>query len=539
MPVFSALIEQLKQLWSRWSIAQRFGISTAAVMVVGVVIATFFWATREEYTIIATDLTPTDSAKIMDALDDRGIAARINFSGTTVSVPQGSYSTARSIIADIEDLSTGDFAQDEQESMGLLPGSPRAEEDSRRRRLEQSIASTIRGYKGVNTAKVHLTLPRESVFVDEQIPATASVVLEMKKGHYLRESLANAIISAVARAVPKLKVEDIVLTDTEGRVYEQGAPGKISTEQLIDTQRKMEDLLVAKLSEILTKRFGADNFAAQVSIDLNRDKVVRRASNPNPEGKTLKSENTTTNKTQESTAAPAGPVGTDPNLQNDPLLTGETQSDTTSETVTNEYVVPMEEEETIVEPGGIRRITASVIVDPSSLAPASATNAAGAAGAAGGTGAAANGGATAATVTRQDIEEIVKNVIGIDETRADQVTVMIQPLAKVTEEPIVVPPAFNWREYEHLIQSGALAMASLLAFITGLLLLRKMKPVVVPAPQEEPISIADMQRIRDLSEQAKAHPEVFASILEAWLRNTPAEPQKPPATSGRTDRKAA
>ncbi len=106
--------------------------------------------------------------------------------------------------------------------MGLLPGSPRAEEESRRRRLEQSIASTIRGYKGVNTAKVHLTLPRESVFVDEQIPATASVILEMKKGHYLRESLANAIISAVARAVPKLKVEDIVLTDTEGRVYEQG-----------------------------------------------------------------------------------------------------------------------------------------------------------------------------------------------------------------------------------------------------------------------------------------------------------------------------
>ncbi len=116
---------------------------------------------------------------------------------------------------------------------------------------------------------------------------------------------------------------------------------------------------------------------------------------------------------------------------------------------------------------------------------------------------------------------------------------MIQPLAKVTEEPIVVPPAFNWREYEHLIQSGALATASFLAFITGLLLLRKMKPVVVPAPQEEPISIADMQRIRDLSEQAKAHPEVFASILEAWLRNNPAEPQKPPATSGRTDRKAA
>ncbi len=75
----------------------------------------------------------------------------------------------------------------------------------------------------------------------------------------------------------------------------------------------------------------------------------------------------------------------------------------------------MEEEETIVEPGGIRRITASVIVDPSSLTPAATTNAAGGTGgtgAAGGSGAAANGGATAATVTRQDIEEIVKNVIG-------------------------------------------------------------------------------------------------------------------------------
>ncbi|MBL8819061.1 MAG: flagellar M-ring protein FliF [Planctomyces sp.] len=513
MPVFNALAEQLKQLWGRWTIAQRVGISFAALLSITAVVSTFFWATREEYIAVATDLTPTDAANIVGALEDEQITARVNFSGTTVSVPRGSYTSALAIIHQMDLQSGNSLGSASSAPTGVFPPSNGEIDDQRRRNLEQELARSVMSMNGVRAAKIHLTLPKESVFDDDRLPSTASVIVEMKRGASLNQKMARSIVYTVKQAVPALKAEDITLTDTNGRVYQVDSPGTTTAFDRYEMQAQVEEQYRAKVLDMLNTQFGPGNATAYVSVVLDFTRTTRGAVQFDPEAQVPRKETTEINKSTDVIPDAAGPVGTDPNLQASTTAPAERSSGTESETATTEYEVGRTTEEIITEPGNIIRITASVIVDPAALAPPAA---------------AAAGGAAAAPVTpisQQDIEALVRTAIGIDPERNDEITVVLQPLARVTEEPVVSPPPFNWREYETLIQSGALATASLLALITGFMLLRKMKPVVVAAPQEEPISMSDMQRIRDLSEQAKANPEVVASILEAWLNSAQKDPQ--------------
>ena len=121
-----------------------------------------------------------------------------------------------------------------------------------------------------------------------------------------------------------------------------------------------------------------------------------------------------------------------------------------------------------------------------------------------------------AILTKEDIEKLIKSAIGFNEARNDQVDVTLAALEPIETVEHVVP-GFMWEKWQPLLQSVSLGLAAMLAFLIGMMLMKRMKPIVITEATGRGIPLADARRLATISEQARAHPEVVASILTAWL----------------------
>ena len=162
-------------------------------------------------------------------------------------------------------------------------------------------------------------------------------------------------------------------------------------------------------------------------------------------------------------------------------------------------------------PGKILRLTVSAFVDlGNDVAPADPANPAAPV-------------PTTTPLKLEDIETIVKNAVGFDDTRDDAITVVEAKLnAEVLDDPVAT--GFRWEQWQPLLQSISLGLAATLAFLIGLMLMKRMKPIVITETVGPGIPLADARRLASISEQAKANPEIVANILSAWLSEQDREP---------------
>ena len=115
------------------------------------------------------------------------------------------------------------------------------------------------------------------------------------------------------------------------------------------------------------------------------------------------------------------------------------------------------------------------------------------------------------------IEDIVKQAVGFDQVRGDEITVVSAPLTPAfSDEPAAV--INMWNDYEPMLRTFGMGVIAFAAFAMGFLVLRKLKPVTVTETSHEPqLSLDEVRHLAELSEQAKNNPEVAAKILESWL----------------------
>ncbi len=226
---------------------------------------------------------------------------------------------------------------------------------------------------------------------------------------------------------------------------------------------------------------------------------------------------------------PTGPTGTATNIPPAAAAANTTAPGATSKTeqIDAKYGVS-EIKETLINPRGkLVRLTVAAIVDvqssggaapdPNNPNPAPATQG----------------------MTQQELEDLLKSAVGYDVARNDEVRVTLRPLAP---DDIETPVAtgFVWEQWQPLVQYTSLGLAALLAFFIGMMLMKRMKPIVITETVGPGIPLADARRLAVLSEQAKANPDVVASILSAWLNEQEqAAPSPAVAAQGREAYRAA
>src|SRR6202789_3120247 len=214
------------------------GVAAAVAAAIWLVI----WSQGQNYTVLYGQLSERESGQVMDALTAAGIEFKLNPSGA-VSVPEAKVQEARIRLAS-QGLPQSDAMGIEMIQKDSALGSSSMMESARYQSvLETELARTIVKVQGVQGARVHLALPKPSVFLQDSHKATASVMLQLYPGRRLEPGQVAAIVHLVASSVPELSASDVTLVDQAGTLLnspDDNSEAAISTRQLGYT-RKLEE----------------------------------------------------------------------------------------------------------------------------------------------------------------------------------------------------------------------------------------------------------------------------------------------------------
>src|SRR6202451_387094 len=250
-------------------------------------------AQGQNYTGLYGPLSEGESAQVMDALTAAGIEFKLNPSGA-VSVPEAKVQEARIRLAS-QGLPQSDSMGIEMIQKESPLGSSSMMESARYQSvLETELARTIIKVQGVQTARVHLALPKPTVFLRDSRKATASVMLQLYPGRRLEPGQVAAIVHLVASSVPELAASDVTLVDQAGTLLnspDESAKAAASTRQFEYT-RKLEESYQRRIIELLEPIVGPGRVRATVTADMDYTVTEETRENYDPQKTAVRSEQT-------------------------------------------------------------------------------------------------------------------------------------------------------------------------------------------------------------------------------------------------------
>ncbi|MDU4092675.1 MAG: flagellar basal-body MS-ring/collar protein FliF [Pantoea sp.] len=283
-----------------------------------VVIALLFWAKSPDYRLLYSNISDEDGGAIVAQLTQMNVPYRFEEHGGAIMVPADRVHEARLKLAQ-QGLPKGGqvgFELLDQEKFGL---SQFNEQINYQRALEGELARTIEKLGPVRTARVHLAIPKQTLFVREQKSPSASVTLDLMTGRTLDAGQVNAISWLISSAVPGLNADNVTLVDQRGNLLTQRGSQAIQTSQL----KYISDIEAdyrQRIQAILAPVVGAANVKTQVTaqIDFTTHEQTAEQYQPNsaPENMAVRSRQTNSSE-QGNRAGPGGVPGA---LSNQPPI---------------------------------------------------------------------------------------------------------------------------------------------------------------------------------------------------------------------------
>lgn len=252
---------------------------------IALAIVLLLWARTPDYRILYSNISDQDGGAVVAELTTMNIPYRFAGNSGAIMVPSDRVHETRLLLAQMGLPKGGalGFELLDREKFGM---SQFSEQINYQRALEGEIARTIETLNPVKSARVHIAMPKPSLFVREHKPATASVTLALYSGRALDAGQIQAITWLVSGTVTDLPAGNITLVDSQGQLLAQ--PGNnelnLSTTQLAYT-REVEGDYQRRISAILAPVIGAANVRAEVTAQLDFTAVEQTAEQHKPNGR--------------------------------------------------------------------------------------------------------------------------------------------------------------------------------------------------------------------------------------------------------------
>jgi flagellar M-ring protein FliF len=257
----------------------------AAAAVVAVIIAAVMWGRDPNYKVLFSNLDDRDGGAIVAALNQMNVPYRFNETGTALLVPADKVYDARLQLAG-QGLPRGGSVGFELLDNTRFGASQFTEQINYQRGLEGELARSIESMNSVQHARVHLALPRQTLFVRDRRPPTASVVLTLYPGRSIGDSQVSAISWLVASSVPELAVGSVSIVDQNGRLLSSPTgEGRGMDADQTRFVRDTEQRTIERILAILNPLVGPGNVHAQASadVDFSRREETSEVYRPNQE----------------------------------------------------------------------------------------------------------------------------------------------------------------------------------------------------------------------------------------------------------------
>jgi flagellar M-ring protein FliF len=545
MAGFNDATEQARQFWASRNPGQK-GLllaGTAATVVLLTLFVRLIGA--PDYKPLYTGLEAADAQTLAAQLDAQGIAHETSADGKTISVPADKLDAARLQTASQGAPHSGRMGFELFDKMSW--GQTEFDEKvTYQRALEGELERTIQTLDDVESARVHLVMPSDSVFADQDHSAKASVILKLRHGSLSKDAV-TAISRLVSGAVDELKPENVSIVDADsdrslGQKSDAQGDGEVA-----------ETTLTARLISTLEPVVGVDKIRASVNVDYDQGTTEESQEKYDPTVSAVLSEQKTSDQSttgtgpaaaQSATGLPANAPGAGgvpgttsnvPSKETKPAAQPTQTSGQTSSSDNTQFGVNKTEIHTVEPAGKIQRITAAIVVDDAVVRSV------------------VNGKETFKKYKRSQeeldkIQQLAEAAIGFDAKRGD--TISVQDMA--FDSPVVGAdaPAPNWTQkvqkaamdYSSLLRPVSLLVLFILAYLFVLRPIQKQalapgQPYQAAQPalaspgtgNRMGVGSAEMidetRRAKQLKEQTiemiKQKPANTSKAMQAWLREEP------------------
>lgn len=353
------------------------GAGVAAVL--AVIVAIWMWSKAPEYRVLYANYSDKDGGAITASLDQMGVKYKFSEGGTAILVPAEQVPDLRLKLA-AQGLPKGGnvgFELMENQKLGV---SQFLEQVNYQRSLEGELARSIQSLGSVAGARVHLALPKPSVFVRDAQKPTASVLLNLQSGRALDPGQVSAIVHLVASSIPELTVANVTVVDQNGNLLSEQPKANALGKQLDATQLKyveqVQQNIIKQVESLITPIVGKGNVRAEATAEIDFAQVDTAAEmykpNSPPEPQAIRSQQTS-EQTGATTGAPNGIPGAlsnqPPGVATAPLEGGAppgaaaATTGPASKNATTNYELDKTIRYEQRPMGGIKRLTVGVVVN--------------------------------------------------------------------------------------------------------------------------------------------------------------------------------
>ncbi|RMG69302.1 MAG: flagellar M-ring protein FliF [Calditrichaeota bacterium] len=289
---FSRFRHQLTRFLQSLTPGQRIGLFFGVAGVLAVLMVILIWTGSPKYDILYSQLSQKDAGMILEKLKDMQVPYRLENGGATIMVPANKVYELRLQFAreGMPETSSVGYEIFDKTNLGMTDFLQKL---NYRRALEGELTRTIQQMESVEKARVHIVIPEQSLFKEDQKQPTASVILKLKGTATPGDENIRAITHLVASSVEGLEPKNVTVIDTRGRVLSDNEePESLlaqSTTQLEFT-KKVEDYLSKKAQSMLDQVLGPGNAIVRVTAQLDFTKVEKTVEEYDPENPAVRSE---------------------------------------------------------------------------------------------------------------------------------------------------------------------------------------------------------------------------------------------------------
>ncbi|MFL9869679.1 flagellar basal-body MS-ring/collar protein FliF [Paraburkholderia fungorum] len=395
----------------------------AVALLVAIVAGLFLWSRAPDYKVLYSNLSDRDGGAIITALQAANIPYKFSDAGGAILVPSDQVHEMRLRLASQGLPKSGSvgFELMDNQKFGI---SQFAEQINYQRSLEGELERTIESISSVKSARVHLAIPKPSVFVRDKEAPSASVLVNLYPGRALDEGQVLAITHMVSSAVPDMPVKGVTILDQDGNLLTQPSTGSGLDASQLKYRQQIERNTQQRIDAILSPLFGSGNAHSQVSADIDFSRSEQTSENYGPNGtpqqaaiRSMQSSTATEMSQAGASGVPGALSNQPPQPASAPITAGNgtpgvtttpvsDRKDSTTNYELNKTVQHLEQ-----PMGGIKRLSVAVVVNYLRVVDA-------------------KGHATMQPVTADklaQVNQLVKDAMGFDQARGDSVNVVNSP----------------------------------------------------------------------------------------------------------------
>lgn len=463
-----SIINSLRSSFARLPTKRKLVIGLVGAAVLVGIVSLVLWSSRPDYVVLFSDLSPED----MQSIEDELYAARVSYKhsadGTSIMVPSSDVYKMRLRLANkgVPEVGAIGFEGFDKTDFGMTDF---VQQLKYQRALQVELARTISQIKEVIAARVHVVLPRQTVFTEREQPAKASVVLNLRPAARLERSQINGIVHLIASAVEGLQKENVTVLDTSGKMLSAPSEGAFVDNSQLEYQRTVESELESQVQNMLDRVLGYNKAAIQVAADIDFSTTETISETYDPDKTVVKSEQNVEYTSKGLAGGAFGTPGVTSNVTPQagmpvpPGLPEYTGSDATTEYEVSKTIATI-----IQQPGKMTKLSVAVVLDNKTVEGASVP------------------------WTQQelkDVEDLVRNAVGVDTSRGDpQIEVRNIPFdTSLQQETAAAEKVLEREQLRATIMKAAIAIVIFVFLVFALRSVLRRRPaaqrLALPGPQ--------------------------------------------------------